>query len=80
MNIRTSLIESRRQAKGTRFLWQYSDKWMTESRQEKLMVAGTDATDKPVLDTERAGKKYLGSPWSTERRNDWLQWISLASE
>lgn len=37
MNIRTSLLESRRQAKGTRFLWQYSDKWMTESRQEKLM-------------------------------------------
>ncbi|HDV7534141.1 TPA: ISL3-like element ISEc53 family transposase, partial [Escherichia coli] len=30
-------VESRRQAKGTRFLWQYSDKWMTESRQEKLM-------------------------------------------
>ncbi len=24
-------VESRRQAKGTRFLWQYSDKWMTES-------------------------------------------------
>lgn len=30
-------VESRRQAKGTRFLWQYSDKWMTESRQEKLI-------------------------------------------
>lgn len=30
-------IESRRQAKGTLFLWQYSDKWTTESRQEKLM-------------------------------------------
>lgn len=30
-------VESRRQAKGTRFLWQYSGKWMTESRQEKLM-------------------------------------------
>jgi transposase len=24
-------VDSRRQAKGTRFLWQYSDKWMTES-------------------------------------------------
>lgn len=30
-------VESRRQAKGTRFLWQYNDKWMTESRQEKLI-------------------------------------------
>lgn len=30
-------VESRRQAKGTRFWWQYSDKWMTESRQEKLI-------------------------------------------
>ncbi|MDD0654127.1 hypothetical protein ACE41U_25685, partial [Shigella flexneri] len=30
-------VESRRQAKGTRFLWQHSDKWMTESRQEKLI-------------------------------------------
>ncbi|MEJ6147814.1 ISL3 family transposase [Escherichia coli] len=28
-------VESRHQAKGTRFLWQYSDKWMTESRQER---------------------------------------------
>lgn len=27
-------VESWRQAKGTRFLWQYSDKWMTKSRQE----------------------------------------------
>lgn len=44
------------------------------------MVAGTDATDKPVLDTERAGKNIWDRPWSTERRNDWLQWISLASE
>lgn len=30
-------VESWRQAKGTRFLWQYSDKWMTKSRQEKLI-------------------------------------------
>lgn len=30
-------VESRRQTKGTRFWWQYSDKWMTESRQEKLI-------------------------------------------
>lgn len=30
-------VESRRQAKGTRCWWQYSDKWMTESRQEKLI-------------------------------------------
>ena len=29
-------VERRRQAKGTRFLKQYSDKWMIESRQEKL--------------------------------------------
>lgn len=30
-------VDSRCQAKGTHFLWQYSDKWMTESRQEKLI-------------------------------------------
>lgn len=30
-------VESRRQAKGTRFLWHYSDRWMAESGQEKLM-------------------------------------------
>lgn len=30
-------VESRRQTKGTRFLWQYSNKWMTEFRQEKLV-------------------------------------------
>lgn len=28
--------DSRRQARGTRFLWQYGEKWMTESRHEKL--------------------------------------------
>ena len=44
------------------------------------MVAGTDATDKPVLDTEELAKNIWDRPWSTERRNDWLQWISLASE
>ncbi|EOS95813.1 transposase, C-terminal part [Erwinia tracheiphila PSU-1] len=26
----------RRKAKGSRFLWQYGEKWMTEQRQEKL--------------------------------------------
>ncbi|STF42373.1 putative transposase [Escherichia coli] len=25
-------------------------------------------------------KNIWDRPWSTERRNDWLQWISLASE
>ena len=29
-------VESRHQAKGTRFLWQYSERWMTEARQAKL--------------------------------------------
>ena len=53
-------VESRHRAKGTRFLWQYSDKWMTESRQEKADVAAcTDEADEPVLGAERAAKGYL---------------------
>ncbi|STT81742.1 transposase [Klebsiella pneumoniae] len=60
MNIRTFLLESRRQAKGTRFLWQYSDKWMTESRQEKLVwLRAQMKLTGPVLGAERTGKGYL---------------------
>lgn len=62
-------VESRRQAKGTRFLWQYSKKWMTESRQENDVAAGTDATDKPVPDAEGTGKRYLGSPLERRTQN-----------
>ncbi|WP_250845472.1 hypothetical protein [Escherichia coli] len=59
MNIRTLPVESRHQAKGTRFLWQYSDKWMTESRQEKLMWLRAQMKLTRVLGAERAGKGYL---------------------
>ncbi len=53
-------VESRHQAKGTRFLWQYSDKWMTEIPAGKADVAAcTDEADEPVLGAERAGKGYL---------------------
>ena len=74
-------VESRRQAKGTRFLWQYSDKWMTESRQEKLMWLREQMQQTSQCWTlKELAKNIWDRPWSTERRNDWLQWISLASE
>lgn len=74
-------VESRRQAKGTRFLWQYSGKWMTESRQEKLMWLREQMQQTSQCWTlKELAKNIWDRPWSTERRNDWLQWISLASE
>jgi transposase len=72
-------VESRHQAKGTRFLWQYSDKWMTESRQEKLMWLRAQMKLTPVLGAERAGKGYLEQAMERERRSDWQRWLALAA-
>ncbi|KNA40022.1 transposase [Escherichia coli M114] len=63
-------VESCRLAKGNRFLWQYSDKWMAECLQEKLIWLCADETDEPLLGAERTGKGYLDQPSSEERRND----------
>ncbi|MCZ8781154.1 transposase [Escherichia albertii] len=73
-------VESRRQAKGTRFLWQYSDKWMTESRQEKLiwLRAQMKLTNQCWVLKELA-KDIWSRPWSEERRNDWPRWLALAA-
>ena len=73
-------VESRRQAKGTRFLWQYSDKWMTESRQEKLiwMRAQMKLTSQCRAMKELA-KDIWNRPWSEERRNDRERWLALAA-
>ncbi len=73
-------LESRRQAKGTRFLWQYSDKWMTESRQEKLIClrAQMKLTSQCWALKELA-KDIWNRPWSEERRNDWERWLALAA-
>ncbi|EOS95032.1 transposase [Erwinia tracheiphila PSU-1] len=46
----------RRKVKGSRFLWQYGEKWMTEQRQEKLSWLHGH---QPVLDAKGAGERYL---------------------
>jgi len=72
-------VESRRQAKGTRFLWQYNDKWMTEPRQEKLawLREQMQLTSQCWVLKELA-KDIWNRPWSDKRRTDWQQWIALA--
>jgi len=72
-------LDSRRQAKGTRFLWQYSEKWMTESRHEKL----TWPREQMKLTSQcwvlkELAKDIWNRPWSDKRRADWQQWIALA--
>ncbi|TBO73064.1 transposase, partial [Klebsiella quasipneumoniae] len=54
---------------------------MTESRQEKLMWLREQMQQTSQCWTlkERA-KNIWDRPWSTERRNDWLQWRSLAAQ
>ena len=61
-------VESWRQAKGTRFLWQYSDKWMTKSRQEKLIWL-------------RAQMKLTSQCWALKElaKDDWERWLALAA-
>ena len=73
-------VESRHQAKGTRFLWQYIDKWMTESRQEKLiwLRAQMKLTSRCWALKELA-KDIWNRPWSEERRSDWQRWLALAA-
>lgn len=72
-------VDSRRQTKGTRFLWQYSEKWMTESRQEKLtwLREQMQLTSQCWVLKELA-KDIWNRPWSDKRRADWQQWIALA--
>ncbi|MGU3414214.1 ISL3 family transposase [Enterobacter bugandensis] len=72
-------VDSRRQAKGTRFLWQYSEKWMTEPRQEKLawLREQMQLTSQCWVLKELA-KDIWNRPWSDKRREDWQQWIALA--
>lgn len=72
-------VDSRRLAKGTRFLWQYSEKWMTESRQEKLawLREQMQLTSQCWVLKELA-KDIWNRPWSDKRRADWQQWIALA--
>lgn len=71
-------VDSRRQAKGTRFLWQYSEKWMTESRQEKLawLREQMQLTSQCWVLKELA-KNIWNRLWSDKRRADWQQWIVL---
>lgn len=72
-------VESRRQVKGTRFLWQYSNKWMTESRQGKLawLRELMQQTSQCWALKERA-RDIWNRPWNVERPKDWLRWIGLA--
>lgn len=72
-------VDSRRQAKGTRFLWQYSEKWMTEPRQEKLTwLREQMQLTSQCWTLKELAKDIWNRPWSTERRTDWQQWIALA--
>ena len=73
-------VESRRQAKGTRFLWQYSDKWMTESRQEKLIwLRAQMKLTSQCRALKELAKDIWNRPWSEERRNDRERWLALAA-
>ena len=81
MNIRTSLLKVVVRPKVPASLWQYSDKWMTGPSREKLMWLREQMQQTSQCWTlKELAKNIWDRPWSTERRNDWLQWISLASE
>ncbi|HFN0495325.1 TPA: ISL3 family transposase [Klebsiella pneumoniae] len=72
--------KTRRQAKGTRFLWQYSDKWITESRQEKLMwLRAQMKLTSQCWALKELAKDIWNRPWSEERRSDWQRWLALAA-
>lgn len=71
--------DSRRQAKGTRFLWQYGEKWMTESRHEKLTWLREQMQQTSQCWTlKELARDIWDRPWNDERRADWLRWIGLA--
>ncbi|MGP3589960.1 ISL3 family transposase [Vagococcus sp. WN89Y] len=73
-------VKSRRQAKGTRFLWQYSEKWMTESRQEKLVwLRAQMKLTSQCWTLKELAKDIWNSLWSEKRRNDWQRWLALAA-
>ena len=73
-------VESWRQAKGARFLWQYSDKWMTKSRQEKLIwLRAQMKLTSQCWALKELAKDIWNRPWSEERRNDWERWLALAA-
>ncbi|HAF6043758.1 TPA: ISL3 family transposase [Salmonella enterica] len=73
-------VESRRQAKGTRFLWRYSDRWMTENRQEKLVWLRTQMKlTSQCWALKELAKDIRNRPWSEERCNDWQRWLVLAA-
>ncbi|ORM58793.1 ISL3 family transposase [Pantoea rodasii] len=71
--------ESRRQAKGTRFLWQYSEKWMTDSRQEKLTWLREQIQQtSQCWALKELARDIWNRPWNESRRTDWQRWIALA--
>lgn len=71
--------EVRRQAKGSRFLWQYGEKWMTEQRQEKLSWLRGQMLTSQCWALKELAKAIWSRPYSEQSRRDWLQWIALAS-
>ncbi|KDU50472.1 hypothetical protein AD18_4610 [Escherichia coli 3-475-03_S4_C2] len=51
---------------------QYSDKWMTESRQEKLIwLCAQMKLTRQCWALKELAKDIWNRPWSEERRNDW---------
>lgn len=73
-------VKSRRHTKGTRFLWQYSDKWMTESRQEKLIwLPAQMKLTSQCWSLKELARDIWNRPLSQERRNNWQRWLALAA-
>lgn len=71
--------DSRREAKGTRFLWQHGEKRMTESRQEKLSwLREQMQLTSQCWTLKELAREIWSRPWSNERRTDWFRWIALA--
>lgn len=61
-------VENRRQAKGTSFLWQYNDKWMTESRQEKpVWLREQMQTTSQCWVLKELTKDIWNRPWRDKR-------------
>ncbi|EFY0417202.1 ISL3 family transposase, partial [Shigella sonnei] len=59
---------------------QHSDKWMTESRQEKLIwLRAQMKLTSLCWALKELAKDIWSRPWSEERRNDWQRWLSLAA-
>lgn len=72
--------ETRRSAAGTRFLWQYGEKSMTEAREEKLAwLRGQMQQTSQCRTLKELARNIWDRPWNDERRTDWLRWIALAT-